>query len=44
MLGHFMPNFLKPNSVQLFQAKQQRTVKDANKLGIDLSNDTDYPS
>ncbi len=39
MPGHFMANCLKPESVQLSHAKLKKTVKAANALEIDLSND-----
>ncbi len=41
MTGHFMAYCPKPNVVQLSQAKRQKTIEAANKLVIDLTNDSD---
>ncbi len=37
-----MASWLKPNIVQLSQAKRQKTIEAANTLVIDITMDSDY--
>ncbi len=41
MPGQFMANCPKPDSVRLSHAKRQKTIKVANELVIDLTNNSD---